>query len=442
MKNKLSGSLYRTMLTMVVLPMAVLGIIVMIFCALQYEKILYKEVETGLENTCKLTLAAFDEIYHGDYSLVARTQAWLLKGDRVLNGNFRIIDRIKYETGIDITIFYYDTRVLTTITDKEGKRIVGTGSNAIVMQEVYEKQQPKFFEKVDINGEDYFSYYMPIMNSKGECVGMVFAGKPSEDVIRATRESMVPIIVVITVMLVLFGAICLSWAKKTITHIQFVQNFMTSMAEGSFSKEMNPALLKRNDEIGRMGKASVQMQSALRNLVEKDVLTELNNRRFGAKKLAETKKLAEKTGIPFAIALGDIDYFKKVNDTYGHDVGDHVLIQVAKVLRKHMQGKGFAIRWGGEEFLLVFHEMGIEQAVTCTWNILEEIRRLEITVGENKICPTLSFGIAEGCCDKEINALVKDADDKLYYAKANGRNQVVDELPQEDEQDGVEETSL
>ena len=67
----------------------------------------------------------------------------------------------------------------------------------------------------------------------------------------------------------------------------------------------------------------------------------------------------KKSGIPFCVVLGDIDFFKKVNDTYGHDAGDEILKFVALELRRMMLGKGFATRWGGEEFLLVFDNMDI-----------------------------------------------------------------------------------
>ena len=439
MKRKFSGSLYGTMLMVAILPLAALGIVVALFCAHQYTTAIHNEVETELENVCNLTLAAIDMRYPGDYVLEGDQQKLLRKGDAVLNGDYLIIDEVRKATGIDVTLFYYDTRVLTTILDENGSRIVGTGCNAIVMREVYEAEKPKFYPNIDVKGQHYFCYYKPVYNSDGSCVGMIFAGKPSSEVARAIRYSLIPTLLIIIAVVTISCCICFQWAHGTIVHIQMIQRFLTLMSEGKFSQEMNPAIIKRNDELGKMGAAVVRMQYSFRNLVEKDVLTGLNNRRFGIIKLEETQKQAFATGIPFTVALGDIDFFKKINDTYGHDCGDIVLKEVSTLLRRHMTGKGFAVRWGGEEFLLVYTQHGVEQTVEFVENILREIRELQIPYGEQLISLTMSFGVTQGDTGESADSFIKSADDKLYYAKKHGRNQAVSRLLSDEEAKAEEE---
>ncbi|MBO5094960.1 MAG: diguanylate cyclase [Lachnospiraceae bacterium] len=431
MKKKISGSLYGTMLRMVMLPMAVLGILVTLFCVHQYTKIIHSEVEASLENVCNLTLTAIDTWYPGDYTLEGDEQKTVRKGDTVLNGHFQIIDKVKEATGIDVTLFYYDTRILTTIADENGSRIIGTGCNALVLQDVYETGTPKFYEDIDVMGQRYFSYYKPVFNSDGSVVGMVFAGKPSQEIAEKIRYLLIPTVLIMIAILTIATYICFQWAHGAIVHIQVIQRFLESMSEGKFSQKIPSMISRRNDEIGRMGKSVVQMQNSFRNLVERDVLTGLNNRRFGIVKLEETQERAKITGMPFAIALGDIDFFKTVNDTYGHDCGDLVLKEVSALMRRHMSGKGFAVRWGGEEFLLVYTKARLKEASEAVEEILQEIRELAISYEGRIVRLTMSFGVTQGEAFEHHDDFIRAADRKLYYAKRHGRNRAVSVLPEE-----------
>ena len=134
----------------------------------------------------------------------------------------------------------------------------------------------------------------------------------------------------------------------------------------------------------------------------------------------------EREGCSFCIAIGDIDHFKHVNDTYGHACGDAVLSQISTAMRRHMKGKGFAARWGGEEFLLGFKDMDLAESVASLEVFLDEIRNMVIAYSDDvSVSVTMTFGIVQGSCDANIEHIIKDADDKLYYGKDNGRNQIV-----------------
>ena len=116
----------------------------------------------------------------------------------------------------------------------------------------------------------------------------------------------------------------------------------------------------------------------------------------------------------------DLDFFKKVNDRYGHEAGDTVLIHLAKTVKNQVRATDYVIRWGGEEFLVLMPGCPVEQAV-C---IAEKIRA-KIQESDNGVCSiTVSIGVAE-YTGGDYHQLIKDADEAMYKAKSNGRNRVV-----------------
>jgi two-component system cell cycle response regulator len=159
-----------------------------------------------------------------------------------------------------------------------------------------------------------------------------------------------------------------------------------------------------------------------------DQLTGLHNRRYMGRHLDTLVANAEKSGRPVAFLILDIDYFKSVNDTYGHDIGDEVLREFASRIAANVRGIDLACRYGGEEFVVVMPDTDMEFAAT----VAERLRRsveatpFGISRAPHKLSVTISIGIAasEG---REDNAeqLLHRADQALYRAKREGRNRVV-----------------
>ena len=154
-----------------------------------------------------------------------------------------------------------------------------------------------------------------------------------------------------------------------------------------------------------------------------DQLTGLFNRRKAKEYLAELKVADAENGI--SVAIGDIDFFKKVNDTYGHDAGDEVLKFIANLMRAECRSDSFIARWGGEEFLLVFPDCNGDNAYVALEGLRNVIRKSVIKVKDQEIKITMTFGLAEIGYDKDEQTAIKEADEKLYIGKQNGRNQVV-----------------
>jgi diguanylate cyclase (GGDEF)-like protein len=161
---------------------------------------------------------------------------------------------------------------------------------------------------------------------------------------------------------------------------------------------------------------------ALAVLSMTDRLTGLCNRRKLDHVLAGEWRRAHRYGTPFSVIMIDLDNFKDVNDTFGHAVGDAVLVRIADILLASVRETDVVGRWGGEEFLLVCPETGIEDA-----RFLAEVLRREIQMTEFPMVGhlTASFGLADYEADPSAAALVARADEALYRAKASGRNQVI-----------------
>ncbi|MDD3980639.1 MAG: GGDEF domain-containing protein [Spirochaetia bacterium] len=165
----------------------------------------------------------------------------------------------------------------------------------------------------------------------------------------------------------------------------------------------------------------------LQRLAANDSLTGMFNRRFGMARLQEEYGRALRSGSPIGVCLFDLDHFKLVNDTYGHPFGDKVLIHVSKLIRSALREGDVALRYGGEEFLVVLPGASLTDA----FDIGERIRRLvessQFQHGSQTLTLTISGGTASwpDFDASSSEALVRRADEALYRAKEEGRNRIL-----------------
>jgi diguanylate cyclase (GGDEF)-like protein len=165
---------------------------------------------------------------------------------------------------------------------------------------------------------------------------------------------------------------------------------------------------------------SVDIDS-LERLASADPLTGLANRRGGEKDIAAEISRARRQNTPLSCVLLDIDHFKDVNDTFGHQAGDYVLREVSSLLRRTVRAYDILVRWGGEEFLVVLPGVGHEQALKLAERIRQAIENMPLA-GIGGI--TASVGVAALGSDFSFDAMFAIADRRLYSAKASGRNTV------------------
>lgn len=157
-----------------------------------------------------------------------------------------------------------------------------------------------------------------------------------------------------------------------------------------------------------------------------DVLTGINNRRHGAVILNSEIHRCQRFGQELSLVMFDIDYFKPINDTYGHACGDHVLTSVVSAVSSSLRMTDTFCRWGGDEFLVLLPETTLDDAERWAERVRETLRSLKIdNFGKPAITVTASFGVVTTSDqDRTPEDLLKRADESLYRAKQNGRDQV------------------
>lgn len=154
-----------------------------------------------------------------------------------------------------------------------------------------------------------------------------------------------------------------------------------------------------------------------------DPLTKLYNRRYIEAKFEEAYYKRENNEEPFCIVIGDIDDFKSINDTYGHDCGDYVLKTISELIRSSLRTTDCISRWGGEEIMILLNSTDVGSAIQTIERIRIDISEHEFSYENKAFGMTMTFGVSWSRSD--IPTMLKQADDHLYYGKNNGKNQVV-----------------
>ena len=255
-----------------------------------------------------------------------------------------------------------------------------------------------------------------------------------------------PTIIFITILLFIRFAIPL---RKLIAHINFI-------SEGHFDAPLLKET-KSNNEIGALTQAfnrfldliqkqikmlsdhqkylELQVQKRTKELEDAknqldiiartDELTKLPNRRDLREKIIQEANRAVRLRREFCFIFADIDKFKHINDTYGHNCGDVVLKTVANTLRNLLRKYDFIARWGGEEFLTMLPETGLDGATVVAERMRKAVESLKIIYGDTLIPVTITIGISLFDARLGVDRSIQLADQALYKGKNNGRNQVI-----------------
>ncbi|CCZ52655.1 MAG: diguanylate cyclase [Clostridium sp.] len=415
------------MLALAVLPILVLGIVLMVVSMQTFSDKMEGHVRKEMTQQTKLILKILDENYPGEFSLNKDVKGnyHIYKGGKDITKDTEFIDNMKEIMGVEVTLFCQDVRLQTTLRDSKGRLFINTAVSSVITKDVLKKKKAHFYRSTtNVGDERYFAYYEPIFLEDGTCFGMVGVCRKATDIEKNIRMAVRPILLLSIAAIFVIGAISISYTRILTKRIRILQQFMKKLTKDDFEAEMPAGLLKVEDEIGDLARSGKKMQESIRRQVEYDEMTQLYNRRYGDKNLLKMKAQMQISGIKYCVAIGDIDFFKKVNDNYGHEAGDEVLIHVARVLKEQLLANGFVCRWGGEEFLIVIESHTIEQAEHILQSILDTLRNQTITYQEQQIRVTMSMGLVSVKAEDEIDDILRCADQKLYEAKENGRDQI------------------
>ncbi|MDE2430266.1 MAG: diguanylate cyclase [Burkholderiales bacterium] len=211
--------------------------------------------------------------------------------------------------------------------------------------------------------------------------------------------------------------------EKSGGELQQLENGFNVMAEQIENSHNEMKRINTNLEnlVAERTQELEQKNIALERLSNTDRLTSLCNRFKLETILDEEHQRCQRYGNTFAIAIIDVDKFKHVNDTYGHQVGDQVLISIANILQEQVRSIDAVGRWGGEEFLVIFPETNLQSAIAIAEKLRRAIAEFDFeTVGTR----TASFGVAAYRHPDDVTDMMRRADHALYEAKNLGRNRV------------------
>jgi len=186
---------------------------------------------------------------------------------------------------------------------------------------------------------------------------------------------------------------------------------------------------KQLRQLEKIARISDRYQSMMRDLNEalkdastKDALTGIGNRRMLMEHLKTENARSERLNRPLTVALVDVDRFKSVNDAFGHEAGDRVLVQIASTIKSGIRDYDLCGRWGGEEFMVIMPEITAAEGAEVVERVREAISEIEMQAGDETLRLSASFGVAERRPGESIFDTISRADAALFEAKRHGRN--------------------
>jgi diguanylate cyclase (GGDEF)-like protein len=220
------------------------------------------------------------------------------------------------------------------------------------------------------------------------------------------------------------------WYKiqKKITKLEDGRDVMiTIMVDITAQKESQGKLISTQVKLTQQADKLKEAQKELKRLASVDPMTNLYNRRYFLEASEHMLALAKRKKENISTIILDIDRFKRINDRYGHKIGDDVIILLAKKLLEHTRKSDIVSRFGGEEFVILLPNTDIDGALTIAEKIRTIVEKLNINISDDKMLNfTVSIGVSEVDLEKDIDTevSVNRADKALYEAKNSGRNRV------------------
>lgn len=200
-------------------------------------------------------------------------------------------------------------------------------------------------------------------------------------------------------------------------------------AQSSTLSERYHKQLRQLEKVARISDRYQNMMRdlnlALKEASTHDALTGIGNRRLLMERLREESERAQRTGKPYVLAILDVDHFKHVNDNWGHEVGDRVLVEIGRAMQAALRQYDLCGRWGGEEFLLLLPETSLADAGQVIDRVRNDIRSLAVRVGTDALSVTASFGVAEYRLGESYSQTLSRADAAMLEAKRGGRDKCV-----------------
>lgn len=238
------------MLILAIIPVLIMGIVAILISNTVVKNKLLDDAKQKLKATSNAVLAAYDQ-NAGDYFVNATGDVW--KGAYNVSLSTPFIDDIATKTGIEVTFFYNDKRLVTSLKDADGKRILGSKAGDFLVENVLQDGNEVFTNRVLVDGTFYFGYYMPVhQNNSDEIIGMVFAGMPVKEIYASLNLITMIFTVAILVILVIAVIGCLLVSRGIAKSIRSSMDVVKQISEGNLNVEIEQSMLDRKDEAGAL----------------------------------------------------------------------------------------------------------------------------------------------------------------------------------------------
>lgn len=276
MKKKVSFK--ARIVIMMILPALIISIMLGLIGCVSTYRMGSSTIKDELYSFGLNTLKRYDSLNNDKYIYQGGI---LSKGSVNLSQNYADIDELKKETDIDTTIFYNDTRVSTTIKNKNDQRIEGTKADDKVVQDVVKDGKVSYQSNIKINGQFYCAYYFPLkQQGSNEVIGMLFVGKPLKDINNLLMTSVGMIVAVTVIILAVAIVLAILITNRMAGALVDTRKHLKEVANGNLKFEMNGKFMNRTDEIGDMANATKDVVVSLAEVIKEIMTTSEQLMRF------------------------------------------------------------------------------------------------------------------------------------------------------------------
>ena len=251
-------------LAMALLPILCLGIVVILIGNVRIGSALTGSIENGLRASAVSVRDTLEHVDEGDFRVEGDA---LYKGDFNVSQAVEIADNIKDAADIDITVFFGDTRYMTSVVDEQGNRVIGTQAGQTVIDRVLGNGEEYFSTSVNVEGQNFFGYYLPVYNSGETAVGMIFAGMPQEHA-QSQITGIISIMAgVIIGLFVICALLLFAVVRRMVKTLHEGTNALDQLAKGKLNIEMHKTTQSRKDEVGNISRGIMQLREELKEII-------------------------------------------------------------------------------------------------------------------------------------------------------------------------------
>ncbi|MBO4396075.1 MAG: cache domain-containing protein [Eubacterium sp.] len=276
-ENKHNRKLVSKVIYIAIGAVVVVAATLTVFSAFKTSTAYHETVEEMLKVACEQLQSEMSSVWDGDWSA---QDDHLFKGEQDVTEEYeKILDNLNGQTGLQYTLFFGDTRYVTTTKDETGKKTTGTKASEKVISEVLTGGQEYFATNVDIGGTKYFAYYAPMTNSDGKVAGMVFAGRPSEDVEGEVRGVIIFMIILAVGLVAVMAIAGLLVAARVSRMMKNVAGELDELSRGKLDLNIEEAAIARKDEVGMIAEGARNLSEQLGHVIRttKDMSDEIQS---------------------------------------------------------------------------------------------------------------------------------------------------------------------